>query len=61
MGCLLGSSAVVIFFVIVFFWDLLVAIMARKRGRSGLGWFIVSLFTSPLLSMIVLLCIGDRE
>lgn len=39
------------------FWILLciaVGSIASKRGRTGLGWFLISLFISPLLGFIIL-------
>lgn len=35
--------------------------MARKRHRDPLGWVLLSLFVSPLLSWIILLIVGDNE
>ncbi len=36
----------------------LVAVMAQKRNRSAVLWVFVSLFTTPILVIIILLCIG---
>lgn len=36
----------------------LVAIMAKNRGRSSAGWVLVAVFTTPILAIIILLCIG---
>lgn len=36
----------------------LVAVMARKRNRSQVLWVLVALFTTPILAIIILLCIG---
>jgi hypothetical protein len=38
---------------------LLVAWLARSRGRSALGYFILSLFLSPLIGLIVVLVAGS--
>ena len=32
--------------------------MASKRGRSGLGWFLLTLLLSPLVTIIALLVLG---
>ena len=36
----------------------LIAVMAQKRGRSVIGWLLLSFFLTPLLVIIILLCIG---
>jgi hypothetical protein len=62
------DSDVLIFFLVVLLilliWGLICAIpskMARSRGRSYWGWFLFSFFFSPLLSIIILACLGDTE
>lgn len=35
--------------------------MARKRHRDPLGWILLSLFVSPLLTWIILLIAGDAK
>lgn len=37
---------------------ILVATMAQRRRRNAALWVLVSLFTTPLLAIIILLCIG---
>ena len=37
----------------------LVAVMANKRHRNAALWGLVSLFATPLLTIIILLCIGE--
>lgn len=37
---------------------ILVAIMAKSRYRSSALWVLVSVFTTPLIAIIILLCIG---
>lgn len=34
--------------------------MAKNRNRDPLGWVLLSLFVSPLLTWIILLVAGDR-
>lgn len=48
--------------IFVFFWllwSVLVGVFASKRGRSGIGWFLVSVVLSPLIAFIILLVIRD--
>ena len=35
--------------------------MAINRHRDPLGWILLSLFVSPLLTWIILLLVGDKE
>ena len=35
--------------------------MATNRHRDPLGWILLSLFVSPLLTWIILLVVGDAE
>lgn len=49
-------------FLIVFVWFFLswgVGAFANSRGRSGIGFGLLSFFTSPLLGVIVVLIIKD--
>ena len=39
----------------------LVAIMAKKRHREVAIWVLLSIIASPILIIIILLCIGDDE
>ena len=48
-------------FVITIVLTFVTASMARKKGRSGFGWFIIACFISPYITMIVLACLGDTE
>lgn len=44
--------------MLVFFWfafAVVVAVAAGSRGRSWLGWFLLSLVISPLLTLILVL------
>ncbi len=48
----------------VIFWPLFsvaVGILAHNRGRSGIGWFFLSLFISPLLGLIFVLVTKNLE
>lgn len=35
--------------------------MAKARHRDPLGWVLLSIFVSPLLTWIILLIVGDGE
>ena len=35
--------------------------MARNRHRDPLGWILLSIFVSPLLTWIILLIVGDKK
>ena len=48
-------------FVLWFFWVRLPAQMARNRGRSALGWVLLTWVLSPLWSIILLLIVGDSD
>lgn len=39
----------------------LVAVMAQKRNREVIVWVILSLFISPLITCLILLCVGKDE
>ena len=39
----------------------LVAIMAKRRNRNAALWIIISLFGTPLIAIVVLLCLGDAD
>lgn len=40
---------------------LLPAIIAPSRGRSGFGWFLISLLISPLFGLILVLALPTRQ
>ena len=52
-----------IFLVLIIYVGLyvLVAMMAKHRHREVALWLILSVFISPFIVMIILLCIGDDE
>lgn len=41
--------------------SLLVGRWATSRGRNGLLWFLFAFVTTPLISSIVLLVVGDKR
>ena len=56
LGIILALFAL---YVVVWFYILLPARMAEKRGRSAFGWVILSLIFSPILACILLWLLGD--
>lgn len=44
-----------------FFWIRIPAKMARKRGRSVIGWIAVFWILSPFWGIILLLIVGDSK
>lgn len=61
----LSSLIVIVMFIIVLSiyvgLYVLVALMAKRRNRSAALWVIVSLLATPLLAIIILLCIGKSN
>lgn len=41
--------------VLWFVFAIAVGVLASNRGRSGFGWFVISLFFSPLIGLIFVL------
>ena len=57
-------SIIAIIITITFFLWLLIflpATMARKRGRSVIGWVLLFWIITPLWGIIVLLVLGDSK
>ena len=52
-------GAIVALLFLWYFWVRLPAQMARKRGRSALGWVLLFWFLSPIWGAILLLVVGD--
>jgi len=61
----IGIAAIIfIALIILILWAVLCmvpAIMAEKRGRNKLGWFLVSFFFNPILGIFCLFCLGETE
>lgn len=57
------SIIVIIIALILILWlyIFLPAKMARKRGRSTIGWILLFWIISPLWGIIVLLVLGDSK
>lgn len=47
--------------ITVYFWCVLPARMARKRGRSEIGWVLLAWCISPLWVYILLAILGDTK
>ncbi len=48
-------------FFIYLFFVILVGVAANSRGRSAIGWMILALFTTPILSGFFLMVMGDNK
>ena len=49
---------------IVFLWFILAALVgwyAAKRGRTGVGYFLLSLLLSPLIGFLIVLIAGPND
>ncbi len=49
---------------IFLFWlglSILAGVIAAGKGRSGLGFFLLAVFLSPLIGLIAALCVRPRE
>ena len=53
--------SVTILVVLWLFWIHIPASMARNRGRSALGWVLLTWVLSPLWIIIILLILGDSK
>ncbi len=50
----------VIIFVVLFFFAILTAIVAGKKGRNAFGWFFIGLFTG-IMGLTIALAILPRK
>ncbi|WRH63806.1 MAG: hypothetical protein RSE12_05565 [Fuscovulum sp.] len=48
-------------YIALWLFILLPARMAEARGRSAIGWVLVSLFFSPILAVLLLWVLGDAS
>ena len=58
---ILGLLVAAVTLAIVVALYVLVAKMAERRNRSAVAWLIVAFFGSPLLAIILLLCLGEAS
>lgn len=54
-------AIIVILILFLWFYIFLPAKMAKKRGRSSIGWVLLFWIISPLWGIIVLLVLGDSK
>ncbi len=38
-----------------------VALVAKKKGRHGLVWFLLSIFINPIVALLLLIALGEKE
>lgn len=43
------------------FFSVIVGVVASKKGRSGIGYFMLSAIISPLIGIIIVLVVGDNR
>lgn len=53
--------ACIVLVVLWLFWIHIPANMARNRGRSALGWVLLTFIASPVWTIILLLIVGDSN
>ncbi len=58
---ILGLLVAAVTLAIVVVLYVLVAKMAERRNRSAVAWLIVAFLGSPLLAIILLLCLGEAS
>lgn len=56
-----GFGLIVGLVIIVYFWCILPARIARKRGRSEIGWVLLAWCISPLWVYILLAILGETK
>lgn len=61
MELLIVIGIVIVVFSIIIGMYVLVAMMAKHRHREVALWLLLSFIFSPLLIIIILLCIGEDE
>ena len=61
LSTIIGSSGFVVFLIIVLVCALIPFFMAKSRGRSGIGWLLLSWCIGFWWAIIILLCIGDSK
>jgi hypothetical protein len=48
-------------FAYFFFIPICVAFVAKKKGRHGLVWFLLSIFINPIVALLLLIALGDKD
>lgn len=54
-------SMIIALLLILWLYIFIPVRMARKRGRSAIGWVLLFLIISPLWGIIILLVLGDSK
>lgn len=57
----IGITSILVIIAITIGIYVLVGVLAKRRNRSVLLWILLGLTTTPLLAIIILLCIGPAE
>ena len=57
----IGITTILVIIAITIGIYVLVGVLAKRRNRSVLLWILLGLITTPLLAIIILLCIGPAE
>lgn len=60
-GSLTVIAAIIAIILILWLYIFLPVRMARKRGRSAIGWVLLFWIITPLWGIIVLLVLGDSK
>ena len=58
---LIVFGAIAALVVLWLFWVRIPAQMARSRGRSALGWVLLTWMLTPVWTIILLLIVGDSN
>lgn len=50
--------------MLVLFWflaSIVVGVIAAGRGKNGVGWFLLSIFITPILSLLLVLLTPSKK
>lgn len=54
-------AIIMLCFVIYALFCIVPAYMAEKRGRSVIGWYVLSIFITPIYTSVILACLGETN
>ena len=61
-GALLFMGIFVVIAIAYFlFIPTCVALVAKKKGRHGLVWFLLSIFINLIVALLLLIALGDKD
>ena len=61
-GALLFMGIFVVIAIAYFlFIPTCVALVAKKKGRHRLVWFLLSIFINPIVALLLLIALGDKD